>query len=300
MMRPREAGVMRLVIIANPASGGGRAYRAVRDHISRSVHPDWEIDLLPTRGPGHAGELAEQLLRHPPDLLGVCGGDGTLNEIASCVPHPPFPVALLPAGTANVVARELRLPLNPVRALEIALKRAERRVDLGELTGRGRRFVFVAGIGFDAYVAASVRPGLKKRIGMAAYAAAIVECLRSYSFPEFQVESEDRRFTAGSCLVCNARSYGGGLLFCPDAAMDDGLLDILVLEGKARLGLAGFLLKAWLGVAAKDRWITRFRTRTLRILGGPDVLVQIDGEPAGALPVEIAVRAATFPLVIPR
>jgi diacylglycerol kinase (ATP) len=290
---------MKLVIIANPVAGRGCAYKSIQAYVRRRAHPDWEIEILTTCSRNHAGTLVQGLLEDPPDLLAICGGDGTVNEVASHVLHPPFPIALLPAGTANVVARELGLPLNPVRALQIALKRAVRRVDLGELGAGERRFLFVAGTGFDAYVVAKVRPELKKRLGMAAYAAAIVSCLQGYSFPEFHVVADALTCTATSCLACNAKSYGGGLLFCPDAVMTDGLLDILVLEGHGRLELAKFLMKAWFGIPEKGDWIHRLRTRSLRIEGGAGVLVQVDGELAGNLPLQISIRDQIFPLVVP-
>jgi diacylglycerol kinase (ATP) len=291
---------MKLSIIANPVAGGGRACKSIQRYVSRWTHADWQVEILTTCRRDHAGLLARELLRHPPDLLAVCGGDGTINEIASQAPRLPFPMAILPAGTANVLARELGLPLNPLLALQIALKRKIRKVDLGELfTGSSRRFLFVAGIGFDAYVASSVQPALKARLGMAAYAIAIVRCLRSYSFPEFQVVVGNRSFTATSCLVCNAKSYGGGLLFCPGAEMTDGLLDVLVLEGNRRLGLARFLFRAWCRKPESGDWIHRLRTKTLRIEGPGEVLVQADGELAGSLPADISLAASSFPLVVP-
>ncbi len=291
---------MKLSIIANPTSGGGRAYKSIRRYVDRWPHPDWEVEVLTTRGPNDAGILARDLLHHPPDLLAVCGGDGTVNEIATHVPRPPFPVALLPAGTANVLARELGLPLNPGRALRIALKRSIRRIDLGVLgPDDGRRFVFVAGIGFDAYVVSQVRPALKKRLGMAAYAFAILDCLRRYSFPEFNVDVGGRKFAATSCLVCNARRYGGGLLFCPNADMSDGLLDILILEKQSRLDLARFLFLAWLGRPENGAWIHRLRSSAFRIDGPESILVQADGELAGTLPQEISLANSAFPLIVP-
>jgi len=290
---------MKLVIIANPIAGGGRAYRRIQAYLRQWPHPDWKIEILTTRRRDQAGLFAEGLLEDPPDILAICGGDGTVNEVASRVPHPPFPIALLPAGTANVVARELRIPLDPVRALQVALNGAVRRVDLGELGAGARRFLFVAGIGFDAYVVAKVRPDLKNKIGMAAYAAAIISCLRNYSFPEFQVVVEGRSYTATSCLACNAKSYGGGLLFCPEADMGDGLLDVLVLEKQSRIALARFLLQAWRGKAENREWIHRLRARTLQIEGGDEALVQADGELAGSPPVKIGLTHAAFPLVVP-
>lgn len=290
---------MKLVIIANPIAGGGRAYRRIERYVRQWPHPAWEVAILKTRGPDHAGLLARDLIGTPPDLVAICGGDGTLNEVASRVPNPPFPIALLPAGTANVVARELKIPLNPVRALQLGLNGTTRRVDLGDLSTGMRRFLFVAGIGFDAYVVTKVRPELKKNLGMAAYAVAIASCLRSYAFPEFQVAVEGKTYPATSCLVCNAKGYGGGLLFCPDADMNDGLLDVLVLEGARRLGLARFLLQAWRGKPESHDWVHRFRARSVEIEGGADVPVQTDGEFAGGLPLKIDVLNSAFPLKVP-
>jgi len=294
--RPRK-----IVIIANPVSGGGRALRAIRRHIRQWPHPDWNIEVLTTRSPDHAGSLARQLLEDPPDVLGVCGGDGTLNEVASRIPDPPFPVAVIPAGTANVIARELGLPLGPVAALEAALGGEEKRVDLGELGPRpGRRFLIVAGVGFDAYVVSKVRPGLKAATGMAAYAAAILGCLQSYPFPEFQVALGGRTYTATSCLLCNARSYGGGLLFCPEADMSDGFLDVLIVQGARRMALAWFLLRAWLGKADSPEWVLRVRADSLKLSGRKGIPVHADGELVAGFPPEIRISPRAFPLVLAR
>ena len=176
---------MNLTIIANPIAGRGRAYQSLQRYVRQWPHPDWQCELLPTRRPNHAGMLARELLAHPPDLLAVCGGDGTMNEIATAVPEPPFPVALLPAGTANVLARELGLPLNPVRALKIALNGNARKIDLGLLgPGLRRRFLFVAGIKTDRVLP---RPG---NLGS-----------RNVKKTDWSVSSE-----AGSCSPCTRKS----------------------------------------------------------------------------------------------
>jgi YegS/Rv2252/BmrU family lipid kinase len=291
---------MKLAIIANPVAGGGSAYKKIRRCVDQWSEPNWQVEFLTTNQDLHAGSLAERLIETPPDLLAVCGGDGTVNQIASRIPHPPFPVAVLPGGTANVLARELGLPLDPIKALKIALKRKVRHVDLGVLgTSPDRRFVFVAGIGFDAFAVFSVRQTLKEKFGMAAYAVAILDCLQNYTFPEFQVRTENQTFAATSCLVCNSKRYGGGLLFCPDADMTDGLLDLLVLQGSRRIELVRFLIKAWLGIPEKQSWIHRLKVKSVHIEGPSTLLAQIDGELAGPPPYRIDLEKSSFPLVIP-
>jgi diacylglycerol kinase family enzyme len=233
-------------------------------------------------------------------VLAVCGGDGTINEIATAVPDPPFPVAIIPAGTANVLARALDLPLDPVGALQTAMKGRARKIDLGSLgPGSRRKFLFVAGIGFDAYAVLRARPELKSRIGIAAYIVAVFECLQRYSFPEFRVSAAGRTFEATSCLACNSREYGGGLLFCPEADMHDGQLDLLVLEGRRRLALAAFLLSAWLQRPMRGDWIHRLRADAAGIEPAGGVHVQVDGELAGGLPLDINLTPSAFPLIIP-
>jgi len=291
---------LRLAIIANPVAGRGHPFRKIQDYVRNWNHPNWDARLLTTQAPGHAGELARELAESPPDLLAVCGGDGTFNEVVSCLPQPLFPLAILPCGTANVLARELRLPLDPVKSLQIALKRNIRHVDVGVMRGGDNRsFMFVAGIGFDADAVYKARPALKSAVGMAAYAVAVAECLIGYKFPTFTLTANGRNYQATSCLICNARSYGGGMVFCPEADMTDGLLDVLVIEGIHRVGLAGFLLSAWCGVRRKHEWVQRFRTKEIKINGPSSVRIETDGELAGTLPAEFFLSEKTFPLVVP-
>ena len=291
---------MKLAIIINPISGGGRAFASLKRYVAQWPHPNWEVQLLATRTDKHAGLIAQDLIKQPLDLLAVCGGDGTINEVASCIPQSPFPIAVLPAGTANVLARELGLPLDPIRALQIALKRMICRVDLGGLEGgSNRRFLFVAGVGYDAYVVSRVRPKLKRRLGKAAFVIEAVRGLRDYSFPEFQVVVDNRTFTATSCLACNTRSYGGGLKFSPEADMTDGLLDVLIVQGRHTFELAHFLLLSWLGKTATHDWVHRLQIRSLKINGPAEVLVQTDGELAGHLPINISLDNLVFPLIVP-
>ncbi len=291
--------VMKIAIIANPVAGRGRAFRAVRRVVNNWPYKDWECELLPTRCPEHAGVLALEQLANPPDLLAVCGGDGTLHEVVSRVPEPPFPVALLPAGTANVLARDLDLPRDPVRALEIAMRRNVRPVDLGKLAARApHHFLLMVGIGFDAYVASRVRPAVKQRLGMLAYALSIVRSLAGYAFPEFQVSAGEQQFIATSCLIANAKGYGGGLVFTPSADMRDGLLDVLVLQGRSRLGYLRFLWEAWRRRPKLYPWMRSIRASSVTVTGPRGLWVQADGELVGTLPLEVTVSRQAFPLVV--
>ncbi len=290
---------MKVAIIVNPVSGRNFPLQQTQLIVKRWPFADWEVELIPTSRRGHAGEIARSLCTRPPDLLAVCGGDGTMNEVVSSLPEPPFPVALIPAGTAGVLARELSLPSDLVRAFEIALRRKVRRVDLGCVKSQTpRRFLLMAGVGFDAHIVAATRLHLKQRLGIVAYYLETARSVIAYPFTEFRVALDGAIVTAVSCIAANAKGYGGGLALFPAAEMADGLLDILILQPGSRVALLWFLISARLGNPRPLPFVRRFRTNSLAVEGSPDVLVQVDGESAGTLPAEIGLSHAAFPLVI--
>jgi len=292
----------RLVIILNPAAGQGRAARRIAEHLAPGPPSGWRIDVLRTRARGHATELAHAAAAERPDRLAVCGGDGTINEVVTALPAPPFPVAVIPAGTANVLGRELGIPADPIAALRLALDGPVRRVDLGGIRSTvERRFLLMAGVGLDAYIAARVSLPLKARLGMAAYYAAALRCLAGYRFPTFRVATELGDFEASSCIVANARTYGGGLVWTPLADMTDGRLDLLVVEPGPKLGYARVLISARMGRA---RALPRVRRLCVggevKIEGPPQVEIQVDGEACGTLPATIWLEPRVFPIVTGR
>ncbi len=291
---------MKLTIIANPVAGRGRPFRKIKRYLRQWPHRDWEVKLIPTRGPGHAGVIAGDMLVEPPDLLAVCGGDGTMKEVVTSLPDPPFPTALLPAGTANVLAREFDIPLDPVLALDVALKGAVQRVDLGSLRGRtDHHFLLMTGIGFDAYVAASVRPAWKKRLGIAAYYLAVLHRLMIYRFDEFQVVTKEVSLSSTSCVISNAKGYGGQLRLTPQADMTDGLLDVLAVGRASKLDYVRFVLMSRFGRQQDYPFLRRMRAPSVSVEGPRGIWVQADGEPVGTLPIGVTVVPGRFPIVVP-
>jgi len=291
---------VRISIIANPRSGRGRAFSRIKDYVRNWPHSNWEVEVLATRAPGHAAELARTLASRPPDLLAVCGGDGTVNEVANGISDPPFPVAVIPAGTANVLARDLGIPMDPVEAIRVALRGSIRRVDLCFLQGVvARRFLLMAGAGFDAYVVARTSSAFKDRVGIAAFYQSTLQSLATYRFPEFALAVEGLLIQATTCVVANSRGYGGGLVLTPAADMTDGLLDVVAVQGRSRMNLALFALTALLRKPRSYPWVRYARARSLKIDGPPEVMVQVDGEQIGTLPAAIHLVAHSFPLVVP-
>lgn len=156
-------------------------------------------------------------------------------------------------------------------------------------------FLLMAGIGFDAYVASRVRPAVKKRLGMLAYVLSTLQSLATYPFPEFQVSTGEQQFTTTSCLIANAKGYGGGLVFTPSADMFDGFFDVLVLEGQPRISYLRFLWNAWRGRPKPYPWVRQLRVAALNVTGPRGLWVQADGELIGTLPIEISIAPKSFP-----
>lgn len=291
---------MRLTILANPASGRGRVFRKLQSYVRCWPHPDWQVSLIETRGPEHAGLMALEQCENPPDVLVVCGGDGTLKEVVSSLPAPPFPVGIVPAGTENVLAREMRIPSEPADAIKVAIGGHVRRVDLGILEGRTRhRFLLMAGIGFDAHVVAHVGPGSKRRLGKLSFFLTVLRSIPSYGFQEFRIKADETEFAAASCVIANARNYGGGLRLTPDADMMDGMLDVLAIRRSSAAEFAMMILSARLGTSPTGPTIMRSRASRIQIDGPRGIWVHADGEPIGTLPVEISVAKSSFPLLVP-
>src|SRR2546423_10194667 len=157
--------IERVLLIVNPASRRGDKIR--RKALKAFEDAAVECDVMPTEAPGHATTIAKNHA-HKYDAVFTLGGDGTLMEVLSALAHQGPPVGILAGGTANVVARTLRIPLNPTRAIPLLLNGDEVSLDLGRL-GDGRRFAIGGGVGLDATMISEAPARLKKRFGFMAY-----------------------------------------------------------------------------------------------------------------------------------
>ncbi|MFF3446218.1 diacylglycerol kinase family protein [Streptomyces sp. NPDC002667] len=216
-----------------------------RDELRRVLerHGHLEPRFLETTAddPG-AGQTA-RAVREGARLVVVCGGDGTVRTVADALAGSGVPLAVVPCGTGNLLARNLGLPLSPVAALEAALDGGPRRLDLACVEGDGlspTRFTAMAGAGLDAAMMEHTDPRAKATLGWPAYALAGITTLRT---PRMRVTirldgSPAFHRTARMVLVANVGTVQGGITLLPAARPDDGLLDLLVLDPR---GPAGWL-----------------------------------------------------------
>ncbi|MBS1855404.1 MAG: NAD(+)/NADH kinase, partial [Acidobacteria bacterium] len=272
------------VLIYNPRAGRilrsdgsliHRAEKALRDAGHR-------VTPAPTTGPRTAGEIARKQIARGADLIVVAGGDGTVNEAAEGMVGSEVPLAVLPAGTANVLATEMKLGRDPVQAARRLHEWQARGVAAGRLTfgdGQTRHFLLMAGIGLDAHIVGKVNPGLKARTGKFAYWVAGWS-LVGRRLAQFEVEIEGVKRTCGFALFARVRNYGGDFEIARQVTLLEDSFEVVLFEGRSALRFVPYFAGMVMGRLEGRRGVTVLRAReaAVRSVGEESALVQIDGE----------------------
>ena len=271
---------MSTVIIINPISGGARpdAARARRRLAQRVVDAQGDLaEVFMTEGVGHARELATAAVQRGASLVLAWGGDGTINEVASALAFDQVPLGIIRAGSGNGLARELGVHPRPERAIADALRATPRPMDLGEIDGR--LFANIAGIGFDAHVAS--RFATARRRGLIGYAALTAQALRSYVPHHYRVTigGVETAHRAILVTIANSAQFGNGARIAPGARVDDGLLDLVVVEERSRLATLVQLPRLFNGTADRMRGCTIQKIRDVTIEADQPMTYHVDGEP---------------------
>src|SRR6267154_3304135 len=204
------------VLIVNPQAGGGRKMRQLDEARRIFRESGIETELQNTSAPGEATEFARRAVSQSRQLVIVCGGDGTVNEAVNGLALSQVPMAVLPAGTANVLAKELSIPWNLPRAAKLLIHSHYRRIALGLATpekssGEPRYFLSVAGAGADGALVSAVRPEIKLKAGILAYWQEGFRQLTRYDFPMFRTSMAGNAIDIDASLVIVGRTkhYGG-------------------------------------------------------------------------------------------
>jgi YegS/Rv2252/BmrU family lipid kinase len=271
---------MSVAIIINPISGGARPEAArAKAQIALAVvaaHGD-HPEVFVTEGVGHARELAKTAVRRGMRLVMAWGGDGTMNEVASALIFDDVPLGIIPAGSGNGLARELGIARRPEQAIADALAAQPRQVDVGEVDGR--YFVNIAGIGFDAHIAAKFAAATRR--GFVGYAGITARALTGYVPLEYRISSRGATQTVRAVLVtiANSAQFGNGALIAPGARVDDGELDLVVFEEHSRFKTVCALPRLFNGTVGQVRGCTITRIREVTIEADQPLTYHVDGEP---------------------
>ncbi|HEY1240208.1 MAG TPA: diacylglycerol kinase family protein [Bryobacteraceae bacterium] len=281
-------------------NGHGPLERAV-EILKRDGH---QLTLVPTTGPQTAGPLAREHVRQGADLVLAAGGDGTINEIGEGLIGSEVPIGILPAGTANVLATEMKLGSRLERAAARLGRSQPCRIPVGHVSCQGgavsRHFLLMAGIGLDAHIVYRVSAPLKSATGKFAYWVAGWSLL-GRRLAEFAVEMNGVRRTCSFALVSKVRNYGGDFEIARDVSLFDDHFEVVLFEGRSTLPYVKYFGGLMLNRLAGMKGVTVERAQCLRVLAPEDrrVYLQIDGESAGQLPAEIRIVPDALTLLVP-
>ncbi|HYE14349.1 MAG TPA: diacylglycerol kinase family protein [Pyrinomonadaceae bacterium] len=296
----------RAVLILNPGAGrGGEAARerevgAFRERLERG---GVSLSVERTRGPNDAGRLAGLAVRAGVRDVVVRGGDGTVHEAIQELAGSGARLLAWPAGTANVLARQLKIPAGAAAAAEVFLRGRSRRITLGLATsvrtGERRYFFMMAGVGLDASVVRHVRPRLKRRVGEAAFWYAGLGHLAHWRPRVFTVEVGGERLPATYAAIGKAPWYGGGLAITPRARLDADTFEVCVINSRSRLRYLYLLGRAMRGGAPEHGAAGVCFRRAARVRATGDAQVQADGELIGELPMTFEMAPEGIEVIIP-
>jgi diacylglycerol kinase (ATP) len=293
--RPAQVGASRILIIHNPTSGRRRdSLRKVIAHLEEMA---CRVTVHQTTCRGDAQAVTSRTTSAEYDRIVVAGGDGTVNEVVNgLTPNSP-PVALIPMGTANVLAAEIGLSSHPAEIARTIVLGDARPVSLGDVNGR--KFVLMTGVGFDAFVVATVSAPLKRILGKGAYVLASVSQLLRGRLPHFEMHVDGVRYEAASMVIANARFYGGRFVCAPEARMDSPVLHVCLFERAGRWYVAAYALALLLGVLHRMPGYRVVPAKHIEIRKPDGAAIQSDGDFIGLTPAQVAVMPRAAWLVFP-
>jgi YegS/Rv2252/BmrU family lipid kinase len=290
------------VLIYNPNAGRlrRRTYSKLFTIQRELERIGFRPSVQPTAGPGDGTHLAGKAVQAGAELIIACGGDGTINEVACGMVHSQVPLSILPAGTANVLAREIGLPFELEAAVRMIPASKPRRLSLGR--AGSRYFLLMAGVGFDAKVVRHVNGHAKKFLGMMTYVLqAAHQALFDAPVP-FTISTEGAGYQGTFACISKSQHYGP-IKIVREADLFSGQFYVYCFQSTNRFRYFSYGLAVLMGTASQLPDVCRFAATEIHCdLATPDsapVFLQIDGEFAGQLPCVIKVVPDALTLLVP-
>ncbi len=286
----------RILLIANPAAGGG-SRRSIERAGAYLRQRGCSVEVFFTQARGEAERAAARAHPSAFDLVIAAGGDGTLNEVVNGLVPSAIPLAFLPLGTTNVFALETGISADIIDACDTALEGRPVPISLGK--AGERRFLLMAGAGYDGRVVLHASLRLKRWAGKFAYVISGLINIARYTYPEIEVVWEDgNRCRAYGAVIGNARFYGGRYYLTPNASLASASLEVFLLQKKGRLALLQCIRHVIRRGSIPPELGRLVQTRSLT-LRGDSVPVQVDGDYLCSLPMTFGVTFGEIRMIFP-
>jgi YegS/Rv2252/BmrU family lipid kinase len=289
-------------LLVNPSAGGGRA-RNVAPGVERRLRElGLEVRRKDTRDLEHARALALAGARAG-ETVAVLSGDGMVGAVADALREVPGAVlGVLPGGRGNDLARVLAISQDPLQACTTIAQGVPRAIDVGEVDGH-RAYVGIASVGFDSD-ANRIANEAPSWLGNLVYVYGALRALIAWRPARFEIELDPpgERITIMAYTVgaCNSQTYGGGMRAAPDALLDDGLLDVLVLESVSKTAFVTKILpKVFSGKHTQEPGVRVWRAREVAIAADRPFEMYADGDPIGELPLRVRTLAGAVQVLVP-
>jgi diacylglycerol kinase (ATP) len=287
-----------IALLTNPTSGKGLGRRVARQVLPRLREAGFVVRDLQSSSADEAEEQARQCVVDGVQSLVVVGGDGMVHLALQALAHSDTRLGVIPAGTGNDVARYFDLPRkDPLAAADVVIGGKQRRVDLARIGSR--YFVTVLAAGFDAIVNERANQ-MRWPKGQARYSLATIAELRTLAPIPYVLEIDGavQRFDATMVAVGNGPSFGGGLRITEGAALDDGLLDVVVIHPMKKWELVTTYPKLFRGTHIHHPGYRHYSGRTITV-AAPGIIAYADGERIGALPLTVQVEPLALRVIVP-
>ena len=281
---------MKATVIVNPIAGAGKSKTiGARVDLAKSVLSEYqyEADIRITAGPNDANRFSTEAVAAQSNVVVVWGGDGTVNGAAAGVAGTGIPLAIVPGGSGNGLARDLAVPFDPRWALTVAATGKVRAIDAGDL--HGSLFFNVAGVGLDARIAGRLATEGHRR-GLMGYVLATVAELRSYEACAYSISKvydaaggpitgDIVDHPAMFIALANSRQYGSGAQIAPKALLDDGVMEVVIVEPMSSVQIARQLPAFFGGRLQEGPGIVMRSAASMEISCAQPISFHVDGEP---------------------
>ncbi len=287
-----------VVLIVNPAAGGGRGARALPAVVERLTELGVTTTAQSTRDLNHARELADDAAAAGRVTVAL-GGDGLAGCVAGVLrEHPGSVMGILPGGRGNDFARANGIPLDPEHACDVIANGTETAVDVGDVDGR--TFIGIASLGFDSLANhhANQAPA---RLGRGVYLYAALRTLATFHQATFTLTVDDRpeSFRGWSVAAANGTTYAGGMIIAPEADLHDGRLDVVLIHGSSKLRFLRTLPKVFKGRHVESPMVDVVRCESIAVATDHPFTVYADGDPIAVTPCTVRAIPDAIRVLLP-